>query len=394
MPPSRARQSGLPWAFSWSSCPCLQASRWIVAGHRAQAIISAVATALVRVPETRRNPPSDDSLDDNCDDSRLPCDTAYTTTCGRSCLVTASARSWQCGGQGFVFIRSASAAPLVMRGMNRQDQSSSSSLTSTSVSLLASLQLHAEGRWGERCTCSGCGPWPAKRIRKRDRSVVVYSTQMTGNRPELSGSSRSRWTINYLVAQLKTQTTGPVQIYGSVIRWSRVRAPPTPLKVQLDDVYASLLNVRSGARPRRGTGGQCAAAEIPCSGSVEAGTGARRRHGDPLDAAQPRYLAAHTSEPVAADPPARHHRLTDVLTQVAARQVLTVHSRGLGCPGRHAGAPTQPLTPQLIQRPREHRRPPRRRDVGACVKLHGLAGAADRRWLGADRGDGCLLVGS
>ena len=26
MPPSRARQSGLPWASSWSSCPCLQAS--------------------------------------------------------------------------------------------------------------------------------------------------------------------------------------------------------------------------------------------------------------------------------------------------------------------------------------------------------------------------------
>ena len=50
--------------------------------------------------ETRRNPRSDDSLDDNCDDNCCPSDAAYTTISNRSCLVTASARSWQCGGQG------------------------------------------------------------------------------------------------------------------------------------------------------------------------------------------------------------------------------------------------------------------------------------------------------
>jgi hypothetical protein len=51
--------------------------------------------------ETRRDPRSDDSPDDNCDDSYYPCASAYTTICGLSCLVTPSARSWQCGGQGF-----------------------------------------------------------------------------------------------------------------------------------------------------------------------------------------------------------------------------------------------------------------------------------------------------
>jgi hypothetical protein len=42
----------------------------------------------------------DDSLDDNRDDSCCASDAAYSTICGRSCLVTASARSWQSGGQG------------------------------------------------------------------------------------------------------------------------------------------------------------------------------------------------------------------------------------------------------------------------------------------------------
>ena len=48
--------------------------------------------------ETRLNPRSDNSLDDNCDDSCRLSDAAYTIVWGRSCLVTASARSWQCGG--------------------------------------------------------------------------------------------------------------------------------------------------------------------------------------------------------------------------------------------------------------------------------------------------------
>jgi hypothetical protein len=43
---------------------------------------------------------SDDTFDDNSDDSCCPSDDAYTPISGRSCLVTASARSWQSGGQG------------------------------------------------------------------------------------------------------------------------------------------------------------------------------------------------------------------------------------------------------------------------------------------------------
>ena len=43
---------------------------------------------------------------------------------------------------GFVFVRSASAMPLVVRGLNPQDGSNSSSLTSTNVSVLTSPQLH------------------------------------------------------------------------------------------------------------------------------------------------------------------------------------------------------------------------------------------------------------
>jgi hypothetical protein len=52
--------------------------------------------------ETCRNPRSDDNLDDNCDDTCSPSDDAYTTICGPSFLVTASARSWQSRGQGRV----------------------------------------------------------------------------------------------------------------------------------------------------------------------------------------------------------------------------------------------------------------------------------------------------
>jgi hypothetical protein len=65
------------------------------------AVMTKVAFAYDEAAETRRNPRSDDNLDDNCDDSCCPSDAPYTTICARSCLVTASARSWQCGGQGF-----------------------------------------------------------------------------------------------------------------------------------------------------------------------------------------------------------------------------------------------------------------------------------------------------
>jgi hypothetical protein len=37
------------------------------------------------------------------------------------------------------------------------------------------------------------------------KSVVVCSTPMTRNRPELPGSGRSRWTTNHLVTQQKTR---------------------------------------------------------------------------------------------------------------------------------------------------------------------------------------------
>src|ERR1700757_2329335 len=44
--------------------------------------------------------------------------------------------------RGFVFIRSASATPLVVRGLNPQDRSSSSNLTCTNVWHLTSPPLH------------------------------------------------------------------------------------------------------------------------------------------------------------------------------------------------------------------------------------------------------------
>ncbi len=68
------------------------------AGVQVEASLPPLAFAYDEAPETRRNPRSDDSLDDNCDDSCYPSDAAYTIICGRSCLVTASARSWQFGG--------------------------------------------------------------------------------------------------------------------------------------------------------------------------------------------------------------------------------------------------------------------------------------------------------
>jgi hypothetical protein len=43
----------------------------------------------------------DDNSDDNGDDSYCPNHDTYTTIANLSCLFTASARSWQCGGQGF-----------------------------------------------------------------------------------------------------------------------------------------------------------------------------------------------------------------------------------------------------------------------------------------------------
>ena len=60
------------------------------------------------------------------------------------------------------------------------------------------------------------------------KPVVVYSTPITRNRPELSGSVRGRWKTNTLVAQKKTGNNRTVQTYGRLIRWSRVRAPPRP----------------------------------------------------------------------------------------------------------------------------------------------------------------------
>jgi hypothetical protein len=46
-------------------------------------------------------PRTDDNSDDNGDDSCCLSHVAYTTTCALSCLVTACARSWQCGGHVF-----------------------------------------------------------------------------------------------------------------------------------------------------------------------------------------------------------------------------------------------------------------------------------------------------
>jgi hypothetical protein len=85
---------------------CSTDAQDLTAQHNALTTFGVKANRICRprsagTAETRRNPRSDDSLDDNCDDSFCPSDAAHTTICGRSCLVTASARSWQCGGQGF-----------------------------------------------------------------------------------------------------------------------------------------------------------------------------------------------------------------------------------------------------------------------------------------------------
>lgn len=82
--------------------------------------------------------PNDDCFDDNRDDCGPLNYTPYSPKMHLSCLVVAPACSWQCGGSGFVFIRSASATPFGLRALNRRKWSSSSSSTSTNVSLLTS----------------------------------------------------------------------------------------------------------------------------------------------------------------------------------------------------------------------------------------------------------------
>ena len=50
---------------------------------------------------TRTASPGDDNFDDNRDDNWPPNYVAYTAKCQLNGLITALARSWQCGGQGF-----------------------------------------------------------------------------------------------------------------------------------------------------------------------------------------------------------------------------------------------------------------------------------------------------
>ena len=51
---------------------------------------------------------------------------------------------------------------------------------------------------------------------------------MTRNRPELSGLAGAAGRLITLWHNRRREPTGTVQTYGSVIRWSRVRAPPAP----------------------------------------------------------------------------------------------------------------------------------------------------------------------
>ena len=68
---------------------------------RAQEGLRTAKSVPARTAPMRRDPRSDDNFDDNRDDNRCLNDARYTAICGLSCLVTASARSWQCGGHGF-----------------------------------------------------------------------------------------------------------------------------------------------------------------------------------------------------------------------------------------------------------------------------------------------------
>jgi hypothetical protein len=63
----------------------------------------------------------------------------YTTTELVSCLVAPSARAWRSWVR---FIRSASATRFIFQALNPHDRSNWSSLTSTNISLVTSLQLH------------------------------------------------------------------------------------------------------------------------------------------------------------------------------------------------------------------------------------------------------------
>jgi hypothetical protein len=84
--------------------------------HARAVDVTPLAFATDEAVETCHNPRCDLSLDDNCDDSCSPSDPAYTTICGLSCLVTASARSWQLGGSR---VR-VPLAPLYKRGPRRR----------------------------------------------------------------------------------------------------------------------------------------------------------------------------------------------------------------------------------------------------------------------------------
>src|SRR5271166_989083 len=90
--------------------------------------------------EVQRHVLADDNFDDNHDDNRSQDHYRYRVETSASCLVTRSAWSWQCGGQVFVFIRSASATPFGLPALNPQNRSSSSDLISANVSLLTSPQ--------------------------------------------------------------------------------------------------------------------------------------------------------------------------------------------------------------------------------------------------------------
>ena len=80
----------------------------------------------------------DDTFDDNRDDNWLHNYVAYTAKPQLKRLFTASARSWQCGGSGSVFIRSASAMRFGLCALNRRNWSSSSNLTSINAFHLTS----------------------------------------------------------------------------------------------------------------------------------------------------------------------------------------------------------------------------------------------------------------
>ena len=125
------------------------------------------------------------------------------------------------------------------------------------------------------------------------KPVVAYSTPITRNGPELSGSVRGRWNSNTLVAQKKTDNNRNRPDLWSANPLVRVRALPAPRH----SVFSAPLDRRLFD---------------VCDGAVE-------RVG---------YLRGHAPAAHEAVPRHRDMRVAEVVSSDSGRQSLVVNQRG------------------------------------------------------------------